>query len=413
MLYNFIIFAHSELLFVSQPLPWYNITIGGDLVETKQIEKAYVFRLYPTKQQENLISKSIGCARFVYNLFLARRSKHYEKTGENFGYCKCSEELTLLKQSKEHLWLNEVDKFALQNSLRNLDTAFVNFFRERQKGNIKQGYPNFKKKHGSTQSYRTNFTNGNIQVDFVNCRIKFPKLGWVTFRKSKKQTTFPTEIINATIKRMPSGKFFVSVCCHDQIEVLPETDKQIGGDLGLKQFLIPSYGEPIENPRYFRKTEKKLARAQRKLSKKKKGSNNRNKQRIKVARLHEMVFNQRRDFLHKQSFMLVNENQVICMEDLSVKNMLLNHKLAKSIQDAGWSDFKRMVAYKSGWRGRTFVQIGKFFPSTKKCNHCGEVNPMLTLSDREWQCPSCDAIHDRDHNAAQNILDEGLRLLAS
>jgi putative transposase len=177
--------------------------------------------------------------------------------------------------------------------------------------------------------------------------------------------------------------------------------------------MIPSYGEPVENPRYYQKTEKKLARAQRKLSKQKKGSKRRNRQRIKVARLHEKAFNQRKDFLHKQSFRLVNENQVIFMEDLSVMNMIKNHKLAKAIQDAGWSDFRRMVSYKSEWRGRTFIQIGKFFPSTKKCSHCGEVNPMLTLNNREWQCPNCGAVHDRDQNAAQNILNEGLRLLAS
>jgi putative transposase len=317
------------------------------------------------------------------------------------------------KMGKKYLWLNEADKFALQNSLRNLDAAFTNFFREQQKGNTKQGYPHFKKKHGDRQSYRTNFTNDNIKVDISNCRIKLPKLGWVTFRKSKQQTMFPAEIINATVKRMPSGKFFVSVCCYDQVEVLPETDKCLGADLGLKQFMIPSYGEPVENPRYYQKTEKKLARAQRKLSKQKKDSKRRNRQRIKVARLHEKAFNQRKDFLHKQSFRLVNENQVIFMEDLSVMNMIKNHKLAKAIQDAGWSDFKRMVSYKSEWRGRTFIQIGKFFPSTKKCSHCGEINPMLTLNNREWQCPNCGAVHDRDKNAAQNILNEGLRLLAS
>jgi putative transposase len=382
-------------------------------METKQVEKAYVFRLYPTEQQAELISKSIGCARFVYNYFLARRSKYYEETGETLGYTKCSEELTLLKQTKEHLWLNEVDKFALQNSLRNLDTAFVNFFRECQRGNIKQGYPNFKKKHGNRQSYRTNFTNDNIKVDMETCQVKLPKLGWAAFRKNKKQTTFPTEIINATVKRSPSGRLFVSVCCVDQVEILPEIDKCVGVDMGLKQFLILSSGEPIENPRYFRKTERQLAQAQRRLSRMKKGSKNYIKQRLKVAKLHERIANQRKDFLHKQSTRLVKENQIICLEDLQVKNMILNRKLAKSIQDAGWSDFKRMVAYKSDWYGRTLVQIGKFFPSTKKCGHCGEVNPMLTLSEREWQCPVCKTIHDRDQNAAANILNEGLRILAA
>jgi putative transposase len=387
--------------------------MGGGPVETKQIEKAYVFRLYPTERQETLISKAIGCARFVYNYFLARRSKYYEETGTTLGYSKCNLELTLLKQSEGCLWLNEVDKFALQNSLRDLDTTFKNFFRERQKGNTKQGYPNFKKKHGNKQSYRTNLTNDNIKVDLENCRVKLPKLGWVNFRKNIKQTAFPTEIINATVRRSPSGKFFVAVACLDQVAALPEVGRLIGFDLGLKQFLIPSSGEPVENPQYFRKTEKLLARAQRRLSRMKKGSKNYLKQKVKVAKLHEKVSNQRQDFLHKQSTRLIRENQIICLEDLQVKNMVRNRKLAKSIQDAGWGEFKRMLMYKANWYGRTLVAIDKFFPSTKQCSHCGSINPMITLDMRTWQCPFCKTIHDRDRNAAANILKEGLRILAA
>ena len=256
-------------------------------------------------------------------------------------------------------------------------------------------------------------TNDNIKVDLENCRVKLPKLGWVNFRKNIKQTAFPTEIINATVRRSPSGKFFVAVACLDQVAALPEVGRLIGFDLGLKQFLIPSSGEPVENPQYFRKTEKLLARAQRRLSRMKKGSKNYLKQKVKVAKLHEKVSNQRQDFLHKQSTRLIRENQIICLEDLQVKNMVRNRKLAKSIQDAGWGEFKRMLMYKANWYGRTLVAIDKFFPSTKQCSHCGSINPMITLDMRTWQCPFCKTIHDRDRNAAANILKEGLRILAA
>ena len=281
------------------------------VIPIKMVEKACVFRLYPTEEQAVLIAQTIGCARFIYNHFLARRMAEYKETGANLGYSKCSKELTVLKQTKEYLWLNEVDKFALQNALRDLDTAFVNFFRECRKGNSNQGCPKFHKKHDQKQSYRTNLTNSNIEVDMAGCRIKLPKLGWVPFRKNRKQTDFPTEIVNATIRRTPSGKYFVSVLCLTEVEELREVGSAIGCDMGLKQFMIPSKGEPVENPHYFRKTEKQLARTQQRLSRMKKGSKNYLKQKVRVARLHERISNQRKDFLHQESTRLINEN-LIC-----------------------------------------------------------------------------------------------------
>jgi putative transposase len=378
----------------------------------KTVEKAYVFRLYPNKAQAEQINKTIGCARFVYNYFLDKRIKAYQSAGESLGYKKCSALLTQLKQDENHLWLQQVDKFALQNSLRDLSTAYSNFFRELAKGNKKQGSPKFKSKHKSKQKYRTNYTNGNITVDMVACQIKLPKLGWVKFRKSKKLTELPDEIINATVTKTSSGRYFASVICKANIQELPENANYVGYDLGLKTYAIGSNNDIIENPRYLEGELKKLATLQRQLSRKTKGSKNYKKQRIKVAKQHENIANMRKDFLHQQSTRIVRENQVICLEDLQVKNMVKNRRLAKAISDAAWGMFRKMIIYKAKWYGRTVVIVDKFYPSSKRCNVCGEINPMLTLSIRKWKCPNCGTIHDRDKNASQNILNEGLRLLS-
>lgn len=376
----------------------------------KIVEKAYVFRLYPTKAQAELINKTIGCARFVYNYFLDKRIEIYRDAGTSLSYTKCSAMLTQLKQDKD--WLQEVDKFALQNSLRDLNAAYTNFFRELAKGN-KPGFPKFKSKRGSKQSYRTGYTNNNIEVDMDNCRVKLPKLKWIKFRKSKKLAKLPDSIINATITKSPSGKYFVSVVCQAEIEELPKTTNYVGYDLGLTTYAIGSNGDIIQNPRYLERELKKLAKLQRRLSRKTKGSKNYEKQRIKVAKQHERISNMRYDFLHQQSTRIVRENQVICLEDLQVKNMVKNKHLAKTISDAAWGMFRKMINYKAYWYGRTVVIIDKFYPSSKLCNVCGEINPMLTLSMREWKCPKCGTIHDRDKNASLNILIEGLRLLTT
>lgn len=381
----------------------------------KKVQKAYKVRLYPNKNQMNKINQFIGSTRFVYNYFLDYRTKAYENENRSVYYQETSQQLTILKQQSELSWLKEVDKFALQNSLKDLQTAFNNFFREHAKENSKQGYPTFKKKHDTKQSYQTNLTNNNIEVDFEHQKIKLPKLKWVSFSSSTKLKNNPPygKLTNVTIRRTPSGKYMASILFEvDVKEIKNPTNDAIGIDLGIKHFAILSDGRKVENPKYYRTAERKLRKLQRQLSRKKtKHGHNYNKVKRKIACLHEYIANLRKDFLHKLSFQLVSENQVLCLEDLNVKGMVKNRKLSKSINDCGWGMFKQFVTYKADWYDRQVVFIDRFYPSSKMCSHCHEVNPMLTLSERNWICPSCRTIHDRDGNAATNILDEGLRLL--
>ena len=366
--------------------------------------KSFKYRLYPNKEQEIQIQKTFGCCRFVYNQTLAYRKNLYETEKKSMSKIDCN---NFVNQNlkKEYEWLKEVDKFALTNSVYNMDSAYQKFFKEHA------GCPKFKSKKNNRKSYSTNSTNNNIEVDFDNNKIKLPKLKWI---KTKVHRRFVGTIKSATVSQTPSGKYFVSILADCENFQMKSTGVVVGIDLGIKDLLIASNGDKFENPKTLYKYEKKLAKEQRKLAKKKIGSNNRNKQRIKVARLNEKITNIRKDNLHKISHKFIQENQLIVSENLKVSNMVKNHNLAKSISDCSWYELTRQLEYKAEWNGREYVKINTYFPSSQLCSKCGYQNTETKdLSVRKWTCPRCGAKHDRDVNAAINILNERLRLIKS
>ena len=371
--------------------------------------KAYKFRIYPNAYQEVLIIKTIGCVRFVYNYFLALWNEEYSKNGKGLTYNSCSAMLPQMKKNEATSWLKEVDSIALQSSVKNLSDSFSRFFKKQNRR------PQFKSKKNPVQSYTTKNVNKSITI--IENIIKLPKLGQVKFAKSRELNG---RILNAIIRKNPSGKFFVSILCEEEVPELPETSLEIGIDLGITDFAILSNGQKIDNNRFTSKMEKTLKREQRKLSRralnaKKAGkelfeAKNYQKQKQKVARLHEKVINQRTDFLNKLSTEIVKNHDSICIEDLNTKGMLRNHKLAKSISDVSWFSFVSKLQYKAEWYGREIIKVDKWFPSSQLCSKCGHKDGKKSLEIREWTCPVCHAHHDRDINASKNILAEGLQI---
>ena len=362
-------------------------------------KRAYKCRFYPTPEQEQLLARTFGCVRFVYNAVLRCRTDAFYQRQEKIGYVEATAHLSTMKKAADTSFLNDVSCVPLQQCLRHQQSAFKNFFEGRAK------YPSFKKKHARQSA------------EFTRSAFKY-RDGKLFVAKSKTPLNIrwtrdlPSEPSTVTISRDSAGRYFVSCLCEFAPETLPVTPRMAGIDLGLKDLFITDQGERLGNPRHTAKYATRLARAQRRLSKKKLGSANRAKARKQVARIHARISDCRMDRLHKLSRRLINENQVVCVESLRVKNMIRNPNLAKAISDAGWGEFVRQLEYKAEWAGRQLVKIDQWYPSSRRCSGCGHIKDALPLNIRAWDCPACGVAHDRDINAARNIKAAGLAVLA-
>src|SRR6266487_85982 len=360
-------------------------------------KRAYKYRFYPTEEQKRILAQTFGCCRYVYNWGLRKKTDAYYQEGQRLYYNELSAALTQLKKQEETRWLADVSSVPLQQALRHLDRAFLNFFERRGK------YPVFKKKRNQQSA-----TYADTAFGWRNGHLTLAKMADpldIHWSRSLPKGSKPSTV---TITRDCADRYFVSILLEEHIEPLPAKENAVGADLGLKDLVILSTGETVGNPKFFHKDEKKLAKAQRRLAKKQKGSKNRAKARKKVARIHARIADRRRDFLHQLSTRLIRENQTICVETLAVKNMVKNPKLSKAISDVGWSEFVSQLAYKAEWYGRKLVKIDKWYPSSKRCFDCGHILDSLSLAIRQWTCPECGVVHDRDINAAHNVLAAGL-----
>jgi putative transposase len=365
------------------------------------VDVAFKFRIYPTREQATLIAKTCGCKRFAWNKMMEDREAYYREHGTTTGYRRVTEK----ELKRIHPFLAEVDSIALQQARRDLDVAYKNLFAGRAR------HPRFKSRKDK-QSYRTQYTGGNITVDFVARRLKLPKLGLVAYRDDR---TFPERPRNVTVSITKSGKYFAAILVNRDIDIVEKTireDRVAGFDMSASSFIVGE-NDRRENPRFYRNSQVQLARLHRRLSRTVKDSTNRNKARVRLARLYDRIGNRRTDWLQKLSTDLANRHDAIAVEDLNVDGMKRwNGGLAKSITlDFSWGTFVTMLGYKLAWRGKHLVKVGRYFASSKTCSTCGFVNHALTIDDRSWACPSCGAFHDRDTNAAINITREGIRLL--